>query len=106
MKKYTLMTPNGKSTIICLEHHEVSKILAEAISTKIGIDIHAINVEFWFCGDRHQSLHFLEKKPCQCFGCKNQAQGGGYQPCSQAKFDSEFMLVDGPERLFSPPKKP
>lgn len=59
--------PEGKQTVVVLNSEEFSQLIAEAIATKLGIDLGNENISFCFSNDAHH--YTLESGKSKDYGC-------------------------------------
>ena len=67
MRIFPFKRPEGKQTVVVLNSEEFSQMIAEAIATKLGIDLENENISFYFSNDAHHYTLALEKS--KDYGC-------------------------------------
>ena len=67
MRIFPFKRPEGKQTVVVLNSEEFSQMIAEAIATKLGIDLGNENTSFYFSNDAHH--YTLESGKTKDYGC-------------------------------------
>lgn len=67
MRIFPFKRSEGKQTVVVLNSEEFSQMIAEAIATKLGIDLENENISFYFSNDAHH--YTLASGKSKDYGC-------------------------------------